>query len=249
MDTPGKFKSFETSPEENILALNKWLAEFCRWAYSEGLQNQPMNKRWELLIDTGGEDMKKLVIQGKVNTRHVESLVAVTGAPDGIKRCVVSPDTWAVGLNKIRQSITTGKTLINKIPQSGSSLSGQSSYQPSTNIVSVGIPPLLTASDQKTKVVSGKVEGPRIPSKTVSVVKLESSAPQVITQQSPSPQVILVCTYFRMCWINLINQFSTKAQRIVKISQPKKNQLGTTPGEKKTVQTTDSMRTGGEIFQ
>ena len=59
--SPGKWESDPASPEENLRTFNEWVEEFDRWIRHCGVPLQ-IQQRWALMIATGKEDMKDLVI-------------------------------------------------------------------------------------------------------------------------------------------------------------------------------------------
>ena len=64
--SPGKWESDPASPEENLRTFNEWIEEFERWIDICGI-DPPDQQRWAMVIATGKEDIKDLIVhQAKI---------------------------------------------------------------------------------------------------------------------------------------------------------------------------------------
>ena len=66
---PGKWTADPASPEENLRTFNEWVEEYERWIDLCDMQLSE-KQMWALMISTGKEDMKDLVLkQANVQVR------------------------------------------------------------------------------------------------------------------------------------------------------------------------------------
>ena len=79
--SPGKWESDPASPEENLRTFNEWVEEFERWIDICGM-GLNIQQKWALMIATGREDMKDLMLhQAGIQVKQRERVNFVQGVP------------------------------------------------------------------------------------------------------------------------------------------------------------------------
>ena len=69
---PDEWKSDPDSPEQNLLAFDKYCKRFWKWLNITGMTGEREDIIWDMFCMTGGEELKDLLDQtAKVNMVHL----------------------------------------------------------------------------------------------------------------------------------------------------------------------------------
>ena len=104
----------QNSPEDNLVRFNEYVKKFRRWMEFMDMGGWADERKWAMLAMVGGPQMDKLIeYHGKVNVirqaGRQEIRANPTANPPVLGQPAVEalvPDTWEVGIKKIRDAIT-----------------------------------------------------------------------------------------------------------------------------------------------
>ena len=78
---PDEWKSVPDSPEQNLLAFDKYCKRFWKWLNITGMTGERKDIIWDMFCMTGGEDLEDLLNQtAKVNMIHLPARQADANA-------------------------------------------------------------------------------------------------------------------------------------------------------------------------
>ena len=104
---PGEWKK-TPSPDQNLMSFNKYIRIFERYLNITNLVTLAINKRWDLLICTGGDDMEDLIChQTTIEVREIPAVVVDGCAvPSVIDIPAIHAMAWDAGILLCPAAIT-----------------------------------------------------------------------------------------------------------------------------------------------